>query len=242
MSEYEFPAQSTGTTSRSDEESASPGPSPPTNLDSRQSIAGTNYASSRRALNALINSVRSVGAQLDVDLPRISVIGVRADTGSANFSTDSPHQNQSAGKSSLVEAISEIKVPRDAGTCTRCPFEVRLQNAPDVQWTCQVMLRLEYDEGGSKSKDVHEIPFGRQVTSPEDVEDLLRRAQLAILNPRESAQTFVTLDLGLLQDGKFNDTQLSFSKVCLVHASVEPHSPLIDAGRILFALTFEATT
>ena len=40
--------------------------------------------------------------QLDIDLPQIAVIG-----------------NQSAGKSSLIEAISGITLPREAGTCTR---------------------------------------------------------------------------------------------------------------------------
>jgi AAA15 family ATPase/GTPase len=40
--------------------------------------------------------------QVDLDLPVIAVIG-----------------NQSAGKSSLIEAISGITLPRAAGTCTR---------------------------------------------------------------------------------------------------------------------------
>ena len=40
--------------------------------------------------------------QVDIDLPQIAVIG-----------------SQSAGKSSLIEAISGITLPRAAGTCTR---------------------------------------------------------------------------------------------------------------------------
>jgi len=47
---------------------------------------------------ALVSSV-----QIDIDLPLIAVIG-----------------NQSAGKSSLIESISGITLPRAAGTCTRC--------------------------------------------------------------------------------------------------------------------------
>jgi ABC-type uncharacterized transport system ATPase subunit len=40
--------------------------------------------------------------QIDIDLPQIVVIGA-----------------QSAGKSSLIDSISGITVPRTAGTCTR---------------------------------------------------------------------------------------------------------------------------
>jgi len=40
--------------------------------------------------------------QVDIDLPQIAVIG-----------------SQSAGKSSLIESISGITLPRAAGTCTR---------------------------------------------------------------------------------------------------------------------------
>jgi len=40
--------------------------------------------------------------QVDLDLPQIAVIG-----------------SQSAGKSSLIESISGITLPRAAGTCTR---------------------------------------------------------------------------------------------------------------------------
>ena len=43
--------------------------------------------------------------QVDIDSPPIAVIG-----------------HQSAGKSSLIEAISGITLPRSAGTCTRYDF------------------------------------------------------------------------------------------------------------------------
>ena len=43
-----------------------------------------------------------LSVQTDMDLPQIAVIGA-----------------QSAGKSSLIESISGITLPRAAGTCTR---------------------------------------------------------------------------------------------------------------------------
>ena len=44
----------------------------------------------------------AIRVQVDIDLPQIAVIG-----------------SQSAGKSSLIESISGITLPRAAGTCTR---------------------------------------------------------------------------------------------------------------------------
>ena len=44
----------------------------------------------------------NTSVQIDIDLPQIAVIG-----------------SQSAGKSSLIESISGITLPRAAGTCTR---------------------------------------------------------------------------------------------------------------------------
>lgn len=56
-----------------------------------QGIANSDYARSKRALLSLVKEIRSSGAQLDIDLPRIAVVG-----------------KQSAGKSSLIEAISAV--------------------------------------------------------------------------------------------------------------------------------------
>lgn len=56
----------------------------------------------RRQMLDLVNRLHSTGVQVDIDLPQIAVIG-----------------SQSAGKSSLIESISGITLPRAAGTCTR---------------------------------------------------------------------------------------------------------------------------
>lgn len=71
--------------------------------------------------------------------------------------------------SSLIEAISEIKVPRyvnvecpscallicgrSAGTCTRCPLEINLTESVDASapWLCQIFLHKKYVYGENKS-------------------------------------------------------------------------------------------
>ncbi|BGP32501.1 hypothetical protein JCM10296v2_004282 [Rhodotorula toruloides] len=161
-------------------------------------ISASAYSVKRRQLVPLVDQLRSAGASTGIDLP-------------------------SAGKSSLVEAISGIKVPRNAGTCTRCPMEVRLRSSPG-EWTCRVFLRFETDTSGHPVESVQEISFGDAVTNPEAVEAILRRAQLAILNPRNADKKFF---LNLSDDEVLQaksdpaaaglEKQLSFSKnlICI---------------------------
>ncbi|KAK0239883.1 P-loop containing nucleoside triphosphate hydrolase protein [Armillaria nabsnona] len=128
-------------------------------------ISDTHYAAKTKDLLGLVNQLHSLGAQRDLDLPRIAVIG-----------------NQSAGKSSVVEAISGINVPRDAGTCTRCPMECRLSSS-SKPWQCKISIRREFDKNGERMDDISETPFGALITDKSAVESLLRRAQLSVLNP-----------------------------------------------------------
>ncbi|RDB17526.1 Interferon-induced GTP-binding protein Mx2 [Hypsizygus marmoreus] len=128
-------------------------------------LSGSQYATRRKELLSLLKQLRATGSQGELDLPRITVIG-----------------NQSAGKSSVVEAISGITVPRDAGTCTRCPMECRLSSSPG-QWTCQISVRREFDKSGNVLERVSEMPFGPVITDKKEVELALRRAQVAVLNP-----------------------------------------------------------
>ncbi|KWU47196.1 hypothetical protein RHOSPDRAFT_31339 [Rhodotorula sp. JG-1b] len=130
-----------------------------------QGISASAYSAKRRQLVSLVDQLRSSGASTEIDLPRIAVIG-----------------NQWAEKSTLVEAIIGIKVPRDAGTCTRCPMEIRLRSSPDP-WSCRVSLRFETDAENRPIETIREIPFGPSSEDPDEVEGLLRRTQLAILNP-----------------------------------------------------------
>lgn len=65
----------------------------------------------------LIDTLRSVGVQNDVSLPTIVVIG-----------------DQSSGKSSVLEALSGVALPRGSGIVTRCPLELRLRNVTGVKW------------------------------------------------------------------------------------------------------------
>ncbi|KAJ7189190.1 P-loop containing nucleoside triphosphate hydrolase protein [Mycena filopes] len=144
-------------------------------------LSQSGYATQRKDMLALISRLRSVGAQAELDLPRIAVIG-----------------NQSAGKSSVVEAISGIKVPRESGTCTRSPFECRMSSAP--RWACRISIRREFDHNGKRLGKVFEVPFCAPIQDKDAVELMLRRAQLAALDPTIASTEILDMDLERLKD------------------------------------------
>ncbi|KAL6072486.1 hypothetical protein STEG23_030730 [Scotinomys teguina] len=58
----------------------------------------------------LIDSLRALGVEQDLALPAIAVIG-----------------DQSSGKSSVLEALSGVALPRGSGIVTRCPLVLKLK-------------------------------------------------------------------------------------------------------------------
>jgi GTPase SAR1 family protein len=77
----------------------------------------------------------------DVPIPKIAMIG-----------------DQRSGKSSLVEALSDIKVPRNSGTCTRCLMEINLIKDLKVEFKAKVSIRKPYMYGFIEDVD-EEQPF-----------------------------------------------------------------------------------
>uniref|UniRef100_A0A8C0EUT4 MX dynamin like GTPase 1 n=1 Tax=Bubo bubo TaxID=30461 RepID=A0A8C0EUT4_BUBBB len=73
----------------------------------------------------LVDSLRALGIENDLALPAIAVIG-----------------DQSSGKSSVLEALSGIALPRGNGIVTRCPLELKLRKIPDTQaWKGKISYR-----------------------------------------------------------------------------------------------------
>ena len=96
-------------------------------------------------------------------------------------------------------------------------MECRLQHSKGP-WRCQVLLRYERDEFGNRLPEVREEKFGPVLHDKSLLEDTLRRAQLAILNPSVQAKRFVDYDLNdeaypPLQSEK--QLQFSCNVVCL---------------------------
>ncbi|RUS26006.1 P-loop containing nucleoside triphosphate hydrolase protein [Jimgerdemannia flammicorona] len=178
------------------------------------SLAHSKYGSTDKEVLELLNRLRSFGISSEIDLSTIVFCG-----------------NQSAGKSSLLEAISDIQLPKSDGTCTRCPMELRLVKT-SAPWSCQVKIRWEYhDTENRKLESIHEVAFGDVIFDIHDVEDRVRRAQRAVLNPSASYSTFLSGDLS-----KDDANNLKFSKnvVCIdVTGEDCPNLSLMDLPGII---------
>ncbi|KAL1788811.1 interferon-induced GTP-binding protein Mx1 [Sigmodon hispidus] len=73
----------------------------------------------------LIDSLRALGVEQDLALPAIAVIG-----------------DQSSGKSSVLEALSGVALPRGSGIVTRCPLVLKLkQLGQGKKWTGKVTYK-----------------------------------------------------------------------------------------------------
>jgi GTPase SAR1 family protein len=174
------------------------------------SLCETQYADSGRKLNEIIKKLRDAGTEEVIGLPKIAVIG-----------------NQSSGKSSLLEAISQITVPRASGTCTRCPMEVILRTSHEP-WHGTVSLRLGHDNLGGETWI---SPFG-ETSVKEDIEKMLLRAQLALLNPSRDHMEFASLsDHGC--DSYVSTHQFSANTVVLEITGADVDVTLIDLPGII---------
>ncbi|XP_055733786.1 interferon-induced GTP-binding protein Mx-like [Salvelinus fontinalis] len=65
----------------------------------------------------LIDDMRSIGIDKELPLPTIAVVG-----------------DQSSGKSSVLETLSGVALPRGTGIVTRCPLLLQLCNDRTVKW------------------------------------------------------------------------------------------------------------
>lgn len=68
-----------------------------------------------RRLLKIVDDMREILHKEKISLPHIVVVG-----------------DQSVGKSSVLEAISGVQLPRAQNICTRCPLELRMKNIPDT--------------------------------------------------------------------------------------------------------------
>ncbi|XP_031439680.1 interferon-induced GTP-binding protein Mx-like [Clupea harengus] len=84
-------------------------PKKPTMLEEISHLS-QHYEEKVRPCIDLVDSLRSLGVEQDLALPAIAVIG-----------------DQSSGKSSVLEALSGVALPRGTGIVTRCPLVLKLK-------------------------------------------------------------------------------------------------------------------
>ena len=76
------------------------------------------------------------------------------------------------------------------GYVFRCPTECRLSRA-DTPWQCVVELHFLTDKNGQNLGQQRNELFGDTIFEKSEVEERIRRAQRAILNPSKAAWNFL---------------------------------------------------
>lgn len=131
----------------------------------------TIYTERSRQLIKVIQKLEALGITAELSLPKFVVVG-----------------DQSHGKSSIIEAICGISLPRSSGTCTRCPFRITTTaTRPGEDWSCKIALLRRYvcQRNGKDWHDTHasDPVYFTTVTDRADLGRVLQLAQVAILNP-----------------------------------------------------------
>ncbi|NP_001007285.1 interferon-induced GTP-binding protein MxC isoform X2 [Danio rerio] len=122
------------------------------------------YEKKVRPIIDLVDTLRALGVEKDLNLPAIAVIG-----------------DQSSGKSSVLEALSGVALPRGIGIVTRCPLILKLKKITrDKNWS-----------GLLTYKDQTEI-----LKEPTGIENAVLKAQIALAGTGEGiSHEMITLEI-----------------------------------------------
>lgn len=135
-------------------------------------IDAQDLANEQRGLLDLVDKLTF--AQLDnVKLPQIVVVG-----------------DQSAGKSSVLEAITGTPFPRDAGACTRFATEIRLRRSAES--TLKVSIIPDRNRSFKEQEGLKQ--FGGMVDSSLPFETLMRAA-VDLIAPKNMPGRFAARDI-----------------------------------------------
>ncbi|XP_038657394.1 interferon-induced GTP-binding protein Mx1-like [Scyliorhinus canicula] len=116
-----------------------------THTPTMDAVLYNHYEEKVRPCIDLIDSLRALGVDQDLSLPAIAVIG-----------------DQSSGKSSVLEALSGVALPRGSGIVTRCPLELKLKKTKTAKnWKG----RISYKN------------FSKELSDPSEVEKEIVKAQ-----------------------------------------------------------------
>ncbi|KAI5859257.1 P-loop containing nucleoside triphosphate hydrolase protein [Durotheca rogersii] len=173
--------------------------SPSQNVDTsfaHQSFAHptfTDIGMKLKACNDTLGDLQTLGVSHVAALPELVLVG-----------------DQSAGKSSLMSGLARVNLPRSAGVCTRCPLHIRLISSNLDRWSCTVSLQQDYDfqpipgRKPKKSDVTNANPFPpwvkmthrdsktfKTIFDPSEIEEVLRWAQVAILNHNRNYEQFI---------------------------------------------------
>lgn len=136
------------------------------------SLGDQGLATEQRSLLDLIDKLQF--AQLDdVKLPQIVVVG-----------------DQSAGKSSVLEALTGTPFPRDAGACTRFATEIRMRRAKETRLKVSIIP----DKTRPYNEQARLLQYGGDVTGDTPFDAMMRDAT-ELIAPRSIPGRFAARDI-----------------------------------------------
>ncbi|RSL86595.1 hypothetical protein CEP52_012937 [Fusarium oligoseptatum] len=136
------------------------------------SLGDQGLATEQRSLLDLIDKLQF--AQLDdVKLPQIVVVG-----------------DQSAGKSSVLEALTGTPFPRDAGACTRFATEIRMRRAKETRLKVSIIP----DKTRPYNEQARLMQYGGDVTGDTPFDAMMRDAT-ELIAPRSIPGRFAARDI-----------------------------------------------
>uniref|UniRef100_A0A8C4N8Y3 Uncharacterized protein n=1 Tax=Eptatretus burgeri TaxID=7764 RepID=A0A8C4N8Y3_EPTBU len=115
--------------------------------DAHNGMLNSSFEKKVRPFLDLIDNLRAVGVEQDVSLPTVAVIG-----------------DQSSGKSSVLESLSGVQLPRGNGIVTRCPLALKLKRG-GLNWKCKIKYQTA------------EQQFAEDIMDPSDVGEAVLEAQ-----------------------------------------------------------------
>uniref|UniRef100_UPI0035901512 interferon-induced GTP-binding protein Mx-like n=1 Tax=Myxine glutinosa TaxID=7769 RepID=UPI0035901512 len=163
------------------------------NEDTHSGMLSSSFEKKVRPFLDLIDDLRAVGVEKDVALPTVAVIG-----------------DQSSGKSSVLESLSGVQLPRGTGIVTRCPLALKLKRGGS-KWKCT--MKYNTAEG----------PLQEDITAPSDVGEAVREGGHRSLSPMAKSILLAQRMLAGFQKG------ISEELITLeVESSSTPDLTLID--------------
>ncbi|PQE32794.1 hypothetical protein CJF32_00001289 [Rutstroemia sp. NJR-2017a WRK4] len=161
----------------------------------------------RRVLNT-VSELRKCGLESVLPLPQLVVCG-----------------DQSAGKSSVLEALTEIPFPRNDNLCTRFATEISLRNAPVDALTVKIIP----DNSRPAAEQSVIRQFVQTITNFDDLPGIMDMAMNA---------------MGITADNDDETTRRAFSRDVLsiaIDGPTRPHLTLVDLPGLIASATNEAS-
>lgn len=96
-----------------------------------------------------------------------------------------------------MERLTGVALPKDKGTCTKCPTEVRMSSSSyNGRWHCKIKLRRDYCDSTHKAlPQSTEVEFAtlEGAKGKRQLVHYIKAAQKALLNPGQPPEAYVDM-------------------------------------------------